>query len=228
VILDLSAVTDGLINVVKNAWASAPIWAELGLSGPSFTPTFTGLAPDAVRNASGPQLSLFLYHAELNNAQEATFWTSQMQNGGEPPSAYMPLALNLYYLMFGYSEGSYPEEQQAMSVAMRVFHATPTISSDTTATPAWTLTMTIERRSYDELSLLWQATTSPLRLGLVYRAAVMFLAPDPPPASPTAVATLDATFDVTGASTPAAADVLTLTAADAQAAGIQPPTSPAA
>src|SRR5205823_1600109 len=49
-ILDLSAVTDSLIDLVKDNWSSAPIWAELGLGGPAFTPTFSGLAPDAIRD----------------------------------------------------------------------------------------------------------------------------------------------------------------------------------
>ena len=56
--LDLSAVTDSLIGLVKDAWAVAPIWTEIGGagSGPTFTPAFTGLAPDAVRQEPGPQL----------------------------------------------------------------------------------------------------------------------------------------------------------------------------
>jgi hypothetical protein len=192
VLLDVSAVTDGLLNLVKNAWTDAPIWAELGLKGPSFTPTFTGLAPDVVREGNGPQLSLFLYHVELNNAQEAVFWAPQMQGAAEAPTAYMPMALNLYYLLSTYSEGSYTEEQQAMSVAMRLFHASPILASDTTNVPAWALTLTMERRSYDELSLLWQATSAALRLGVVYRAAVVFLTPDTPPGSAPEVTTLNA------------------------------------
>ena len=49
----------------------------------------------------------------------------------------------------------------------------------------WELTLTMEHRSYDELSRLWQATTAPLRMSLVYRAAVVFLDPaQPAPAPP--------------------------------------------
>jgi hypothetical protein len=40
----------------------------------------------------------------------------------------------------------------------------------------------MEHRSYDEMSQLWQATTAPLRLSVVYRAAVVFLDPDTMPA----------------------------------------------
>lgn len=186
-ILDLSAVTDGLINLVKNEWATAPVWAELGVTAPTFTPTFTGLAPDAIRTGNGPQLSLFLYHVESDNAQETTFWAPQMLSSPELPVSYLPMALDLYYLLSAYSEASYAEEQQAMSVALRIFHANAFVQSDSSATPAWQLTLTMEHRSYDELSRLWQATTAPLRLGVVYRAAVVFLTPDQPGGAPAPV-----------------------------------------
>ena len=178
-ILDLSAVSDHLIDLVKNSWASAPIWAELG-GGPTFTPTFSGLAPDAIRDESGAQLSLFLYHVESDVAQESNFWTSQMLRSPNQPVSYVPMALDLYYLLSAFSETSYAEEQQAMSVAMRIFHANGAVRSDATPNPAFSLTLTMEHRSYDELSRLWQATTAPLRLGVVYRAAVLFLTPDEP------------------------------------------------
>jgi hypothetical protein len=194
-VLDLSAVTDGLLRLVSTAWPTAPIWGELGLSGPSFTPTFTGLAPGAIRDGQGPQLSLFLYHVELDNARESLFWGPATQHADGPPTRFMPMAVNLFYLLSAFSEGSYAQEQQAMSVAMRVFHGGPVVASDASATPAWTLTMTMERRSYDELSLLWQASSAPLRLSVVYRAAVAFIAGDTPPAAPRAVKTANATVN---------------------------------
>jgi Pvc16 N-terminal domain len=195
VILDLSAVTDSLIDLVKDNWASAPIWAELGLGSPAFTPNFTGLAPDAIRDLGGPQLSLFLYHVESNNAQEATFWTSQMVTSPGQPVRYLPLALDLYYLLSAFSDGSYSDEQQAMSVAMRIFHANAAVRSDSTPDPAWSLTLTMEHRSYDELSRLWQATTASLRLSAVYRAAVVFLTPDEPDDAAKEVLTVEATVN---------------------------------
>jgi Pvc16 N-terminal domain len=179
--LDLSAVTDSLIGLVKSQWTTAPIWAELG-GAPTFTPNFTGLAPDVVRGEPGPQLSLYLYHVEPDNAQESLRWQPQMLHpatGG--PIRFLPLALNLFYLLFAYSEKNYSEEQEAMSVALRVFHAHPIVRSELGAAVPWELTLTMEHRSYDELSRLWQATTAPLRVSLVYRAAVMFIDPDQMP-----------------------------------------------
>jgi hypothetical protein len=96
------------------------------------------------------------------------------------PVSYLPLALDLYYLLSAFSDTSYAEEQQAMSVALRIFHANAVVRRDAGPNPAWQLTLTMEHRSYDELSRLWQATTAPLRLGVVYRAAVLFLTPDEP------------------------------------------------
>jgi hypothetical protein len=187
---DLSAVTDSLIGLVKNQWATAPIWTEIGGSppGPAFTPNFTGLAPDAVRQQPGPQLSMYLYHIESDNAQESLFWQPQMlsSQAGEP-IRFIPLALDLFYLLFAYSESSYTEEQEAMSVALRICHANPIVRSDPGAAVPWELTLTMEHRSYDELSRLWQATTAPLRMSVVYRAAVVFIEPDPMPAPAPAV-----------------------------------------
>src|SRR5947207_752041 len=97
--LDLSAVTDSLIGIVKSQWTTAPIWTELG-TGPTFTPNFTGLAPDAARKESGPQLSMYLYHVESDNAQEALYWQAQMLDAGGQPVRFLPLALDLFYLLF--------------------------------------------------------------------------------------------------------------------------------
>ena len=70
-----------------------------------------------------------------------------------------------------------------MSVALRIFHANPIVRSDPGVPVPWELTLTMEHRSYDELSRLWQATTAPLRMSLVYRAAVVFIDPDAMPAA---------------------------------------------
>jgi Pvc16 N-terminal domain len=209
VLFDLSAVTDSLLGLVRSSWNSAPIWAELGKTTATFVPDFTGLAPDAIRqHGQGPQLSLFLYHVESDNAHESSFWTSQMLTSPGLPVRYLPLALDLFYLLSAYSERSYVEEQQAMSVALRIFHANGLVIH-TASPPAWRLTLTMEHRSYDEISRLWTATTVPLRLSVVYRAALVFLAPDQPDAGPPAVETLNADVNTLGAA--GGGDVITET-----------------
>jgi hypothetical protein len=179
--LDLSEVTDRLISLVSSQWATAPIWTELG-GGPRFTPGFTGLAPDVVSAETGPNLSMYLYHIEPDNASESLWWRPQMFGGpaGEP-SRFLPLSLNLFYLLFAHSEKSHDEEQEMMSVALRIFHASPIVRNAPGAPTAWELSLTMEHRSYDELSRLWQATTVPIRMSVVYRAAVVFIDPDTMP-----------------------------------------------
>jgi Pvc16 N-terminal domain len=179
--LDLSAVTDSLIGLVKSQWNTAPIWAELG-AGPKFNPTFTGLAPDAAYKEDSPRLSLYLYHVEPDNVQEALRWRpQQLGAAGGQSVRFLPLALDLFYLVFAHSDKSYTEEQEAMSVALRIFHANPVVRSAPGAATPWELTLTMEHRSYDELSRLWQATTAALRMSVVYRAAVVFIDPDTMP-----------------------------------------------
>jgi hypothetical protein len=185
---DLSAITDTLIQLVKDSWDSAPLWTELesgsppGPPTPTFTPNISGLAPDVLQTEAGSQLSLFLYHVEANNSVESMFWAPQGASGPGQPVRFLPFALNLYYLMSAFSEDNYHQEQQAMSVALRIFHANPIVRGPT-GSPPWELTLTMEHRSYDEMSQLWQATTAPLRMSVVYRAAVVFLDPDAMPTS---------------------------------------------
>jgi hypothetical protein len=182
-IFDLSVVTDTLKRLVDTQWGDAPLWT---LATPRFEVDLTGLSPEAARLGQGAQLSLYLYHVEENAAGESLFWSAQAQSAGGPPIRYQPLALDLYYLLSAYAEGNYVQEQQAMSIAMRVFHENPVVRGVGPDGLPWEVTLTLERRSYDELSSLWQATTSALRLSAVYRAAVVLIEPEPgpPPAPP--------------------------------------------
>jgi Pvc16 N-terminal domain len=180
--LDLSEVTETLIKLVHHGWKTAPIWAELG-GNPTFTPHFVGLAPDAVRERSGPHLSMYLYHIESDNALQSLTWRPDLLVAPGEPVRYQPLPLDLFYLLFAYSdtETAWTQEQEAMSVALRIFHANPIIRSAAAAPVPWEVTLTMEHRSYDELSRLWQATTTPLRMSVVYRVAVVLVDPDPFP-----------------------------------------------
>jgi hypothetical protein len=205
VIFDVSSVTDTLLALLSSAWSTAPLWQELG-TGVSFQPVFSGLAPDAMRQQSGPQLSMYLYHVEQDPAREAQFWTQAAQSvPHSAPISFQPLALDLFYLLSAYSQNSYVQEQQAMSIALRIFHATPIVRGGTGG-QAWEMTLTMEHRSYDELSRLWQATTAPLRLSAVYRAAVVFVEPEAAPAAAAVPTTagLSAGPGVPAASPPAA------------------------
>lgn len=190
-IFDLSVVTDTLKRLIDTAWPNVPLWTP---ATPLFAVDVTGLSPDAVRQGQGTQLSLYLYHVEEDKTTETLFWKPQAQSAVGQPLRYQPLALDLYYLLSAYAEGNYVHEQQAMSIAMRVFHENPVVSGVSPDGLPWELSLTLERRSYDELSRLWQATSTPLRLSAVYRASVVLLEPEqlPPPAPPVAVVNITA------------------------------------
>ncbi len=190
-IFDLSVVTDTLKRLVDTEWPNAPLWTT---ATPLFAVDVTGLSPEAVRLGQGAQLSLYLYHIEEDKAAESLFRSAQTQTGNGQPLQYQPLALDLYYLLSAYAEGNYVHEQQAMSIAMRVFHENPVVRGVGSDGQPWQVTLTLERRSYDELSRLWQAMTSALRLSAVYRASVVLLESEkaPPPARPMSVANIAA------------------------------------
>ncbi len=177
-IFDLSVVTDTLTRLVTTAWPNASLWSP---ATPQFGVNVTGLSPDAARQGQGTQLCMYLYHIDENKTQESLFWNSQSQTAGGPPVRYQPMALDLYYLLSAFAEGNYVQEQQAMSIAMRVFHENPIVRGLDAGGQPWEATLTLERRSYDELSLLWQATASALRVSAVYRAAVVLIEPEPAP-----------------------------------------------
>ena len=185
-IFDLSVVTDTLKRLIDLAWPNAPLWTP---ATPLFAVDVTGLSPDAVRQGQNAQLSMYLYHVEESKAAESLFWTARAQPAGGPPLRYQPLALDLYYLLSAYAEGNYVHEQQAMSIAMRVLHENPFVRGTSPDGQPWELSLTLERRSYDELSRLWQATTTALRLSAVYCASVVLLEPEqlPPPGPPVSV-----------------------------------------
>ena len=73
-----------------------------------------------------------------------------------------------------------------MSVACASSTPTRSCAASPGRPAPWELSLTMEHRSYDELSRLWQATTAPLRMSQVYRAAVVFIDPDTMPAPPPA------------------------------------------
>jgi hypothetical protein len=211
-LLDLSIVTDRLLQQLKDCRAASDLWAEepsapLGTPddpegdgvdvpfnpGTSFDIAFTGLPPDAARNlVEECQVSLYLFHVAPDKFYRAT---SPRGDRGQPIPE-QPLALTLHYLLSAHSK-NYIHEQQAMSIALKCFHEHPVVTalvpSDKRSVE---FTFTMEPESVDELGRLWQSLSSPLRLSAVYRASAIFLEPAPVPARLTKLA-LRANVDAT-------------------------------
>lgn len=177
--LDLSIVTDRLVALMKSSITSSTLWSEdLEGAGPPFGINVTGLAPDAMRKLAGCQVSAYLFHVAADS-----FWRNTPVSGPRAQTVpSQPLSLDLFYLLTAYSENSYVEEQQAMSVALKCFHENPFVTATVPIDGRQVeFTLTMASESADERSRLWQAITSSLRLSAVYRVAVAFLEPPPPP-----------------------------------------------
>ncbi len=183
-VLDLSIVTDRLIALLKQGMDNTRLWPPEG-GGTRPNITVTGNAPDYAFDQGGCQLCVFLFHVAPSKHHVNTPPTVSMPvtQGSFPPVQYEPLGLELYYLLTAHSAGAYVEEQQVMSVAMKWLHDNPVVKA---AVPDGgreeLFRITIETETYDTLGRLWQATTKPLRLAVVYRASVVFLEPEEQPA----------------------------------------------
>jgi hypothetical protein len=179
-LLDLSIVTDRLIQQLNDCVSASNLWREG--SGTQFDINYTGLAPDAARKSAGCQVSLYLFHVAADKFYRNTF----PLGGSAQQIPEQPLALSLYYLLTAYSPNSYVEEQQAMSIALKCFHEHPIVSATVPTNREEEFTLTLEPQTVDEIGRVWQSISSPMRLSAIYRASVVFLEP-PPPTAPKVV-----------------------------------------
>ena len=192
-VLDLSIVTDLLIQILTNSWNTSPLWGSLPDES-FFTPSISGQTPESVRTTGGCQVTVSLVHIETNKYNRNFVYPPPPQPPiGNPPSPraqlipYLPLSLDLFYFISAYSENNYHQEQQAMSVVLRCFHENPIIRTNVVipGSPSEStqeeFTVTMEIETADSISRLWQAITAPFRLSLLYRVSVAFITP---PAAP--------------------------------------------
>lgn len=156
-VADLSAVTDALVHAIA-----------VQTSAIGFAVTVSGSSPDSVRKDSGCQLSLYLFHIE----QDPHLRNAPVMGPRVPPLPMQPMSLNLYYLLTAFADKNSPQEQLAMTAAIRWFYEHPVFST-VAAKNEYTLTMQPE--SADELGRLWQSIAVPARLSVVYRVGVVFL-----------------------------------------------------
>ena len=194
-VLDLSIVTDLLIQTITNSWNASPMWGTLPDES-FFKPSITGLTPESVRNAGGCQVTVSLIHIETNKFNRNFVYPPPPQppvENAPPPRAqlipYLPLSLDLFYFISAFSDNDFHQEQQAMSVVLQCFHQNPIVKTNVVipgSPPESTqeeFTVTMEIETADSISRLWQAITAPFRLSLLYKVSVVFLTP-PEPAGP--------------------------------------------
>lgn len=206
-VLDLSIVTDALIDMLADCRDNSPLWDLDGVE--RFNIEVSGSSPEEVRNLGDCQLSLYLFHVTEDKFQKNASWTPRAQRVAQmSPVRFQPLSLDLYYLLTAFAQGDYRQEQRAMSIALRCFHDHPIIKATTSFPEDLSLTMEVE--SVDELGKFWQALTISYRMSAIYRVGVTFITPEEMPAGARQVESFVLTADPTALPDSAATLVGTL------------------
>ena len=177
-VLDLSSITDDLIALLNDAVKNgSDAWLAPNGTGTIdyFQIQVSGTMPEADRDdAHGCLLSFYLLHV----GQDPYFRNTPMSGAKAQTNKSQPLSLNLYYLLTAYAKKNYNQEQQAMSIALRCFHENAIVQRPA-AIPhepqGAEYTITMEGESADSISRLWQALSTPLRLGVIYKVSVVFV-----------------------------------------------------
>jgi hypothetical protein len=187
-VVDLSIITDELIHLLNAAFDSnSSIWVVNGGPIAKFDVRVSGAQPEAVHeNKEGDcQLTLYLLHVSQDkfyrNSPVPAPYTNMQQESAKPGpypqfNRQTPLSLDLYYLLSAYAKDNYNHEQQAMGVALRCFHENAIYLN-----APQHYTVTLEMQTADEMSRLWQALSTPLRLSVVYKVSVTFITPSDRP-----------------------------------------------
>lgn len=176
-VLDLSVITDTLISMLGDCISTTLLWQTEG-SPATVPPTIkvSGSQPEAVHKDGHCQLSLYLLHICQDKFQR----NSPVMGSRSSMIPQQPLALDLYYLLSAHAGKDYTLEQQAMSIALRCFYNSPIIKTVVQGNAHQEFTLSMEVDSVDELSRLWQALLTPLRLSVLYKVSVIFITPDAP------------------------------------------------
>ncbi|WP_295386984.1 Pvc16 family protein [uncultured Thiodictyon sp.] len=177
--LDLSAITDRLIDLLQAAIDSSPLWTGNGGSIDKFAIALSGTMPEGVRNQGNCQLTVYLFH--LNPEPQTR---NLPGNGAAASNTYQPLGLALYFLVSAYAKDHPEQEQQAMSIAIKALHERATYVDPVTGLR---FTISLEAEKSDDAIRRWQSFSTPYRLSAVYRVGVVFMTPKsspPAPASP--------------------------------------------
>ena len=175
-VLDVSIVTDRLIQILRQARDNSRLFTTNGGSIQPFPIVITGSMPESVRLEPDCHLCLYLYHASADKHQRNT----PIVDSRVPPQPGHPLGLELFYLLTAFASKDYVKEQQAMSIALKAFHETPFVRTTVTieGTPvSEEFTLTMEGEAADKLGFQWQAFSTPFRLSSIYRVGVTFLTP---------------------------------------------------
>ncbi len=180
-LLDLSLVTQSIINLLKKNISASSEW-------PSTLPLLvTPKPPDKLTEDN--MLGVFLYHVEEN---------PQLKNlpdagSSQPPVRYLPMALNLYYQITAHSEltdDTGPlREQLIMGLALKTLHDYPKLDDQTEIGGSKIFPASLQAAenrfrislqpvSHEDAVNYWTAGSQPLRLAAYFQVTVALLEPE--------------------------------------------------
>ena len=143
--------------------------------------SLTSKSPDTARKTDGTcHLTLYLLHVGRD-----PYWRNTPVAGPRPQlNANQPLSLNLSYLLSAWCDTDAASEQLAMSIGLHAVHTHPIVTKALLQQEHLTqwlgdaeFTLSIEADTIEEMSRLWQAFATPLRLSALIKASVVFVAP---------------------------------------------------
>lgn len=186
---------------MSSTWAVAAVTATLRnlLQGtvPALDPVLTDLtvttrAPDMARKTvTGTSLNLFLYGTAVNAA-----WRNQDPPPHQGGPASPPLALNLHYLVTAYGRDDTDQDavsHRVLGAAMGVLHDHPILGADELASAlansgvgdqAERIRITPLPLGVEELSKLWTAFQTNMRVSAAYEVSVVLIDSQAPARAP--------------------------------------------
>lgn len=184
-LLDLSLVTDALINLLR---LQLPEYGVL----PAVTLNISPAAPDLVKGDYA--LSYYLYHVREEAHTKAQDWGTD----SGVPQRFRSMGLSLYYVLSARStmtsiDGRTVADQQMMGLAIKALHDNPLLTDSSTVTTSGgpqvvfpggligfdnRLRLHLQPIPSNEASQYWQAGSLPLRLSAYYEVCATLLEPE--------------------------------------------------
>jgi hypothetical protein len=187
-LLDLSLVTQALINLIQNGFSASETWDPTGSLNP---PSVSPLPPDILKTES---IGLYLYHVK----EEAQYKNLPPPGNDNPPVRYTPLGVSLYFQMTAHSilqtDQAALNEQKMFGIAIKTLHDYPAIDDTTVITDLKgnknivfplglrdgqnRLRIMLQPVDHHEAITYWTAGSTPLRLAAYYTVSVVLIEPE--------------------------------------------------
>jgi hypothetical protein len=182
-LLDLSLVTQTLESLIFKLVTTSPEAAKV-------TPlTISAQPPDKL--TGDHTIGIYLYHI----TEDAQYKNLAPSSPDLPPVRFIPMGLDLYYIITGHSDLSgevgTQNEQTMLGLAMKALHDYPVVDDSTTVGglkvfPAALqgtdnrFRIVLQPVQHTEAMTYWTAGSLPMRLALYYQVSIVLLEPDQP------------------------------------------------